>query len=237
MGKSRKALKWRARFLRALAHTGNAALSALQAGIDKSTAYNHRKADPAFAARWGAAAAEGKAAAAAGKRRRPGRVKVELVMRNTKRGAQQVRAARGRWRQQVEDDFFAALERTACVRWAAAAAGLSSNALYYRRRHYPDFARRWDARVKDAEQRIPGLLTAATIASLDPEIEAGGLPPVSTSEAIAIARLKGLEAGAGARGSAMRCGPPEPSIEEVRDDVLRRIAEIKRHRERKGGQG
>lgn len=234
MAKRQKVAAWRRRFLWVLGRTGNVELAALHAGVDKTTAYNHRNGDPRFAARWDAARAKGKAAAAAGKAARLGKASVELVLRDGKTGPAYVRAAEGRWCAAVEEAFFAALARTACVRWAAAAAAISTAALYSRRAKYADFAARWDAIVARAKTRIPELLTAATIASLDPEIDEADLPRVTIDQAIAIARLK-CGPGGGGRG---RDAAPEPSIEEVRDEVLRRIAAIRRHREKgKSGGG
>lgn len=50
---------WRARFLEALAETSNVTASAARAGIPARTVYKYRRQDPAFAARWRAALAEG----------------------------------------------------------------------------------------------------------------------------------------------------------------------------------
>jgi len=80
-----------------------------------------------------------------------------------KHGTQLIRAAPGRWNAKAGAVFLAELRRTGCVRWAARACGFSTNALYKRRENYPEFAARWAA----AKERIPALLSAATIASLD----------------------------------------------------------------------
>lgn len=148
-------------------------------------------------------------------------------------GTQLVKAGKGRWNSAAEAGFLAELARTGCVTWAADACGFSTTALYKRRAAHPDFAEKWRATEALAKERLPGLLVAASIASFDPEVEAEGLPPVDVDQAIAIARLKccGGEdprgAGRGRGGVARR----ERSIEEVRDEVVRRIAAIRRHRE------
>jgi hypothetical protein len=200
-------------------------------GWRRGTAYDRRIKDDAFAARMEAARAKGKARAAAGKARLKRAAGQELVLRRTKHGDKLVRAAPGRWCAKAEAIFLAELRRTGCVRWAAAACGLSRTTLYNRRKAYPDFAARWAAAEAEAKERIPALLTAATIASLDPEVEGKDLPRVNVDQAIAIARLK---CGDGAAGRRRRSAPPEPSIEAVRDEVLGRLAAIRRHRE-KGG--
>ena len=104
-----------------------------------------------------------------------------MGLRRTKHGAKMVKAAAGRWCAETEERFFASLGRTGCVRAAARAAGISTNALYKRREAYPEFAERWDRVEAEAAQKLPELLRAASIASLDPEAAAEmaeeGLPP------------------------------------------------------------
>jgi hypothetical protein len=230
MAKRPKAAAWRARFLRFLRATGNVRESAEAAGIDPGTAYNHRTKDVGFALKWEEARA---AAKAAGKARPPGRRRgaggAEMVARRSKRhGTQMVRAAPGRWCERVEKTFFAALGRTGCVTGAAAAAGISTTALYERRGAYPEFDERWRTVEAEARERLPGLLTAATIASLDPEAEpdtAGGrLPKVNVDQAIAIARLKGGGEGGGAQPAWGRGRRPRVATNaEVEEALAKRL--------------
>jgi hypothetical protein len=51
--------KWQADFLAALAHSSNVTLAAQKAGIDVSTVYRSRRAEPDFYRRWQEALAEG----------------------------------------------------------------------------------------------------------------------------------------------------------------------------------
>ncbi|HYI63510.1 MAG TPA: hypothetical protein VEW71_01355 [Allosphingosinicella sp.] len=233
MAKRLKASIWRKAFLRALARTGNVRVAAAEAGVDAGTAYDHRIKDPAFAGKWAAARAKAKAIAA--KRRRPlhhpadgrpSRSGAELVLRRSKHGDKMVRAAEGRWCARTEEAFFAELGRTGCVRAAARAAGISTNALYYRRDKYPDFAEQWRAVEEAAARRLPGLLRAAGIASLDPEVEARGLPRINVDQAIAISRLKS-GGGEDRRGRDMRGGillcKPAASREELVEDLLKKL--------------
>lgn len=234
--RGRGAPVWVRAFLAGLGRTGNVGTAALLAGVDKSTAYLRRKADARFAARWETALAAGKAAA--GQRKRPPkRVPVELILRDGKQGPRFVRVAAGRWSAAVEARFLAMLARTGCVRWAAAAAGMSTNALYCRRKAYPGFAADWAAAEAVARERVPALLSSASIATFDPEVaeELAGedLPKVTIAEAIQIARLKGMGPAEAARAQSGRTRPL-PSIEQVRDEILRRIAAIRRHREAGG---
>lgn len=197
MGKRKTAAAWRV-FLRVLARTGNARAAAAEAGMDVGTAYDRRIKDAGFFARWERAVAKAKARPSPRPSPRNGRGSQELVLRRTKHGDKLVRAGAGRWNARAEAVFFAGLRRTACVRAAARACGFSTNALYARRDNYPDFAKRWAAVEVEAAQRLPGLLRAASIASLDPEVEDRGLPRVNVDQAIRISQMKGAGIGAGA---------------------------------------
>jgi hypothetical protein len=227
MAKRKTAAAWR-RFLRVLARTGNARAAACAAGMDVGTAYDRRIKVPAFAARWVEALAEAKARGPLhhGSHGPPPRSGEELVLRRTKHGDKLVRAAPGRWNAKAEAVFLAELRRTGCVRRAARACGFSTNALYKRRENYPDFAARWAAAEAAAKERIPALLSAATIASLDPEVADADLPPVDIDQAIAIARLKYGEGAAGRRGRGAR---PERPIEAVRASILQKLDAIEAH--------
>lgn len=127
-----------------------------------------------------------------------------------------------------------------CVRSAVAAAGLSVTALYYRRDHYPAFAERWRAVEAAAAERLPGLLRAASIASLDPDVAGEGLPLVNVDQAIAISRLKGPGPGPGTaaagQSGALRGGmllrKPALSVEEAREDLARKLKLLGERRKR-----
>lgn len=220
----KKGSSWRPAFLRALARSGNVTRSCRAAGVDKTTAYQARRRDARFAGRWAAALATAEASEGSGKKTltlpssASGRGE-ELVVRKSKRhGVQLVKASAGRWSAAAERHFLAALTHSGCVRAAAQACGFSTNALYYRKKHYPDFAARWRAAEAEAGERVPALLTAAAIAALDPEIEDADLPPVSIGEALHICRMKGF-------GGAGRAEPEEP-IEVVRARVLAKLDAI-----------
>lgn len=232
MAGKKKSPLWRKVFLRALARTGNARASAVEAGIDVGTAYDHRIKDSAFAKLWAGALAKfnppsrrASADKGSGQAGKAG----ELVLRRTKRGDKLVRAAPGRWCARTEEDFFAALGRTGCVRAAAAAAGISANALYYRRGKYPEFAEKWDAVEAQARQRIPSLLTAATIASLDPDAAPAGagrgrgrLPKIDVDQAIRISAIEARkEAGGRRRGRDWR--EVQRRHEETQEELVQQL--------------
>lgn len=190
MAGKRKAPLWRRVFLRALARTGNISVSAAEAGVEPETVHRHRCKDELFAGRWAAALAKGKANAEKPRVRRRARGAGELVLRRTAKGARLVRATPGRWNARAEAAFFADLAVTGCVQSAAAASGLSANALYYRRDHYPEFAARWAAVEAEAGARLPALLRAASIASMDPAVARRRLPKVNVDQAIRISAME-----------------------------------------------
>ena len=260
---------WRGVFLRALRGTGNVRASAARAGVDPGTAYDHRIKDAGFEAKWEAALGAFRAAAARGplhhgaSRRgppvagrpvprtglglpgaiqpgtRPGE---ELIARRSKNhGVQMVRAAVGRWDTETEAIFLAGVRETGCVRAAADAAGLSTTAFYNRRANYPDFAERWDAMLEESKTRVPELLNAATIASLDPGVPKRGrrLPKVNVDQAIRISQMNQRAAAAAAggrgRGGRMRHAGVATNA-EVREALLKRLAAFRqRIRDRRAG--
>ena len=247
MAGTKKSPIWRKVFLRALARTGNARASAVEAGVDVGTAYDHRIKDPAFAGQWAGALAKFKAVAAkkprplhhrAARGGPPPRSGEELVLRRTKHGDKLVRAAPGRWCARVEETFFDGLELTGCVRSAAAAAGISTKALYARRKAYPEFAERWDEVEARASRQLPTLLHTAAVASLGPDAGAGGggkrrgrgrLPRVNVDQAIRISRIK----GPGAQGDGRRGGVGKPRAatrEELETSLVKLLGMLKRRR-------
>lgn len=226
MAKRKTAEQWRT-FLRWLARTGNARLAARHAGMNVAAAYDKRIADDSFAAKW--AGAVEKARAKPPSRKASAGKGPDLVLRRTKDGDKLVAVGPGRWSAKIEAAFRATLRRTGCVRAAVRACGLSTAALYYRRNKYPEFAAAWAADEAFARERIPSLLSAATIASLDPEIEDEDLPRVDVAQAIAIARLK-CGPGAAGGGDAV----PEPPIEEVRASIMRKLDAIEAHERKQG---
>jgi hypothetical protein len=146
-----------------------------------------------------------------------------------------VRTGAGRWNERAEKAFFAALADTANVRQAAKAAGFSTTAIYNRRLALPEFRAKWEAAVETGCARVEMMLIEAATRSFDAaDIETPeDAPKVSVGEAISILRLHRGAAKAG-HGSNGLWGAKEPSIEEVQDEVLRRLAAIRKHRERGG---
>jgi hypothetical protein len=241
MAGKKKSPLWRKVFLRALARTGNARASAVEAGVDVGTAYDHRIKDGAFLAQWAGALATftARPPGRGGKAGKAG----EMVLRRTQHGDKLVRAAPGRWCARVEETFFDGLEETGCVRAAAAAAGISTNALYARRKAYPEFAERWDEIGARAGKQLPTLLHTAAVVSLGanpstgsgqrPRRGRGRLPKVNVDQAIRISRIKGPGGSAGA--DARDCnGRLRATEEELNEAILKKLDVLHKRLIKKG---
>ena len=221
---------WRRAFLRALSMTANVTLSAHRAGIDKSTAYSSRHASVLFARLWDQAQADARAAIAQGRvpggaveiTRRP------LSIRSGKSGKTSVIATgEGRWNEEVEAQFFAVLAATGNVKAAARAIGMSTTALYNRRKLWPAFDTRWDEVVTLATQQLAlRLLTTATnlldpaellLSDISPDTE-----PMSVDQAIRMAQL--YEGRRQKNGSLKRHDPKRApvDVEAVKAEIIRK---------------
>ncbi|MEP7350724.1 MAG: helix-turn-helix domain-containing protein [Sphingorhabdus sp.] len=219
---------WRRAFLRALYLTANATLSAHRAGIDKSTAYQSRKASPLFARLWDQALADGRAATAAGhvppevadSDQRP------LTIRSNKSGHVCVMATgEGRWNEEVEAEFFAALAATGNVKAAARAIGMSTTALYNRRKLWPAFDTRWQEVVALASERLAiRLLTSASNLLDPPELPVPDMEPMSVDQAIRVAQL--YEGRRRNNGDLKRTDPRRApvDVEAVKAEIIRKAA-------------
>ncbi len=225
-------LKWRRAFLRALAVTANVTLSAHRAGIDKSTAYQSRKASPLFDRLWTQALDDGRAALAHGCV--PGEIAATdprpLSIRSSKSGKVCMMATgEGRWNDQTESDFFAALAATGNVRAAARAIGMSTAALYNRRKLWPAFDARWDEVVLLASERLAVQLLTSASNVIDPQ--EAELPDfdMSVDQAIRVAQL--YEARRNRNGSLKRHDPRRApvDIEAVKAEIIRKARLLTAH--------
>ena len=255
--------------LRELGRSGSVALAAEAVGIDRSTAYQVRKANPAFKASWERALETARARLAeradsqaheqahpqplpqsppsrgggerlalpiplplAGGVRGGPRLRGDEVVRSSKAGRPcVVRAGPGRWSVASERAFLAELTASANVSAAARAAGVSAQAAYNRRRLWPAFAAAWDAAKAEGYVRIEMLLIHAATATLDaePTVEACEAPPMSVEQAMNLFKLHRASVQGGA---AQRYGwrLQEPDIEEVRAEILRKVAALEKAR-------
>ncbi|HEX8620613.1 MAG TPA: hypothetical protein VF718_01440 [Allosphingosinicella sp.] len=236
---------WRKRFLRALARTANAKLSAEMAGVDHSTAFQLRKRDPGFAAAWPRARAWGRERVKAegrpaypGGRPRPAGSRGTLDPRELKArrsgdgGMEIVRCGEGRMSPASDAIFFAHLAAGHGVRRSAAVAGFSTTAVYNRRMTDPGFAAQWEAAKDQCLARNDMLLIESVPRTLDPEISeaAEALPRPTIAEAIQIQRLyRAREPGARRPGR----GLPERNSQDAMKSILTKIEAIERHEEPK----
>jgi hypothetical protein len=252
----RKPPRWTIPFLRALERCGQVEAAARDAGIDKTTAYNRRKAHPDFAAEWERALAAHKGEAEARVEEKKGfweRVKVGLAIapaedapeepappaaphpRGRKKdellassafGGKMVRAGAGRWNAAAEKRFFDELAASANVGRAAAAAGVSKNAVYARRMKRPDFRARWDAVLESGRAAIEMHLVESARNSFDPEdMDLGDVTPrVSVAEAIRIVQLHGSRAQ---KGEMDQYEQPEVDVAEVRKRILEKLNRLR----------
>lgn len=243
MARSHTAPAWRRAFLRELSRGGSVALAAEKVGIDRSSAYQARRANAAFAVSWERALADARARLAAGGAEG---LRGDEVVRSSRAGRPCVlRAGPGRWCVRKEQVFLATLCGTANVAAAARAAGVSTAAVYNRRRLWPAFARAWDAAKDEGWVRIEMLLIEAATNTLDPALrqaqderadgdaEGYAAPEMSVEQVLKLwFHRDGREGGRGGRGRGCGWRRQEPDIEAVRAAILRKIAAMERARER-----
>jgi len=270
MQRSNTAPAWRRAFLRELARSGSVASAADACGIDRSSAYQLRNRNAAFAASWeraqgaararllegdrspsrlreglGVGAAESDACGlahprplpqAGGGNKRP-KLRPNETVRASKDGRPCIaRLGPGRWSAKVERAFLDELTASANVKAAARAAGVSAQAAYARRGKWPAFAAEWQAALAEGYARIETLLICAATTTLDPEPvpeEAREGPEMSVEQAMNLFKL---------HRASVQGGKPQrydwrqqaADVEDVRAEILRKIAAMERVRGRQG---
>jgi hypothetical protein len=254
MAKERAAPAWRRGFFVRLAATGNATLAAKRSGVAKAWVYRWRAEDADFAAEWQQAlerfARRAQARDRAGKAigckraRRGGSPDAwparqgPLIARRGRGGRPQLAAAReSDWTEDKEAEFFAALGATLNVTAASKAAGFTSKTAWARKRADAAFARRWDAVMDEGAHRLElrlmemaarniGALADQDAAAADAAAEAHPLDPDLAKWLLKFRRD-------GAKQPHRRgWRPPEPDIEAVRAEILRKVAAMERARDR-----
>ena len=169
----------------------------------------------------------------------------ELVVRGTggAGGGKRVQIARARlkqWSPRIEDRFLAALAATCNVKAACSEVGMTPASAYNHRNRWPAFARRWDAAVEEGYVRLEaGLIHAAgnflsgeelPVPSEDEGPEAladsGRLTGMTVDHAIHLLHMHKHQVHRIGGRPGLRAR--EPDIEEVRADILRKVAAIKR---------
>jgi hypothetical protein len=246
MAKSRAAPAWRRGFFVRLAATGNATLAAKRAGVAKTWVYRWRREDAGFAAEWQEALdrfarrMRGRARQGVARRRAVRRSDAEtregaLIARRGRGGRPQLAAAReSDWSDDKEAEFFAMLGATLNVTAASAAAGFASKTAWARRRADAAFARRWDAVMEEGSHRLElrlmelaardiGALADDDAAAADAAAEARAPDPDLAKWLLKFRRD-------GAKPQRHRWRQQEPDIEDVRAEILRKVAAIRRAR-------
>ena len=140
--------------------------------------------------------------------------------------------------------FIAEARRTGNLSAAARAAGFSLNAVLDRRRNKPAFAARIEAALEDAEIVLEFRLASlgGDVAVEEAEGEGAGMGTGTSScprfdPHFALSFLKWREqkrAGGGERGRPGRNIPPEPDVDAVRANILRKLDAIEAHEKKKG---
>lgn len=238
--KRKKAPRWTIAFLRALERTGEVRAAAEDAGIDFSTAYARRRAHSDFAYGWDAAMYR----YALLKEQREGEERNLIAPPRSAAlshpspegegmvaaGSQMKRAGYGRWSQAKEAMFFEELAASANVKRAAAAAGVSANAVYARRLKSPLFRAKWEAVRETAKAAIDMHLLRESKRSFDPdELDTGEVTPrVSIDQAIKISQ-------SGAPRSRRQdepnpFGEPDDSdpMDELREGLINKLERMRR---------
>jgi len=227
----------RARFLRVLGETGNATEAARAAGVQRMIPYNLCRRDEWFARDWD------QAVSAAADRVRT-REKGELGwVRRSARGTTQLATVRANmWTARDDRAFLRLLRQTGNVNASARAIGRHPDCAWRRRSTSAEFAHAFEQALADAHVRLEyGLVDYANQliddARDDHETQAGregeqdcGQIVTRTDASFALQVVKWLDArkGGARRGNLS----PEPSIEEVRAEVLRKVEAIQRQEER-----
>jgi len=232
----------RAQFLEHLRRTGNQGAAAKAVGMHRDNVDKRRKRDAEFAI--ACMAAEEEVSQRLAGARDPfdgvGDAEFETIRRGRKGRWQIVATRKGKWSKKVEDMFFDVLRTCGNVAASARAVGFSESLIWQRRRAWPGFRQRMEETLEEAEIVLE--FRAATCGNnvAPPEDEKAAVarqrpPPPPFDPEFALRFLKWREEkrrGGGRRGRR----PREPTIEEVRDEVLRRIAAIRRHRAANGGE-
>ncbi len=237
-------------YLDGLRRTGNHAAAAREVGITAGGARRYRRRKPEFEALCAEAESEARRrlAGAEGADERGADPAFESIRRGAD-GKLKIQAkGRRRWSRKAEDRFFAVLRECGNIAASARAARVSREAVWKRRRAWPAFARRFEEAMEEAEIalefRVLGLGTNWSEEAEGAESEEALPPRYARSPSsenpgedcqapfdaeLAIRFLKWREEKRrGRRGSTAAL----PSVEEVRARILRKVAAIKRYRER-----
>jgi hypothetical protein len=224
----------RERFLEVLARTGNRRMAAEAIGFEPRLMDQRRRFDPLLDRQWiemlekadrRLAGIDGPYDPALGDS------PVVVVKRGSNGRLMLQKAGEKRWSRTVEDLFFATLAMCGNIGASARAVGFSQSCIDQRRRKWPDFARRLEEALDDAEVEIEFRIAAEVRGK-----RGGGQPaaepgPLDLDSAIRF--LKWRQEKKARRGRRGRV-PEPPSIEAVTEKIVKRVEAIRKHRARGG---
>lgn len=227
-------------FLAALRATGNQTLAAERAKVSRSWVQLRRSEDPAFRSAVAQAVDEAKASLRQTQAERGGNGAgyaqgAELVVRGTggSGGGKRVQIARARlkqWSPRTEERFLAALAQTCNVKAACAEVGLTPASAYNHRNRWPAFARRWDEAVELGYTLLEFALieAAGNIFSGEGPVAPGpvALGEIAVDQAIHLLHMHQHKVHGLGKRPGLRAR--EPDIDDVRAEILRKIAAIER---------
>jgi hypothetical protein len=156
------------------------------------------------------------------------------VVRPEKNGGTKiVRTTGKRWSTEAEETFLEELAATANVTAAAEACGFSDTAIYRRRMRDPGFATAWAEALAHGYARIEAMLIETATESLRRKPIAGDrpMPAVGFNDALNLLKLHRASVRGG-RPQRYAWRQQEPDIEDVRAEILRKVAAMERARTR-----
>lgn len=240
----------RAKFLEVLAQTGNRRMAAEAIGFEPRLMDQRRRYDKLLDREWIEALeqADRRLAGIDGPYDPAlGDAPVVVVKRGSNGRLMLQKAGEKRWSRTVEDRFFATLAMCGNIGASARAVGFSQSCIDQRRRKWPDFARRLEETLDDAEVeiefRIAAEIRQGRRGRADSRFSSDGdrsgtaagesdyPPPLDLDAAMRFLKWRQeKKAGRGRRGRV----PEPPSIETVTEKIVRRVEAIRKHRARGG---
>lgn len=230
-----EAARRRTVFLHELARTANGREAARVAGCSTAWLYAQRRCDPLFAGAWDRALADAEIELDV-KHEFPSGASARVTRRTPGGRMQEIDRRKDGWSARKERLFLDTIVETSNVLAAARAAGVAPATCYKRRRLWPDFARAWDTALCDARtiflakmqrQAMNGVRDdedgRRRIAEADEDAAVG-------DPSLMMTLLKYHQATTTGEGKRMGRIAAPPSIEDVTERIIAKVAAIKRQR-------
>jgi hypothetical protein len=238
--RSRLSQAKRERFLEVLGQTGNRSLAAEAIGVEPRLMDQRREFDPLLDRQWREAMeqAQRRLAGASGPLDCIGGAEPMVIRRGPGGKLRVVKAGPRRWSRPVEERFFGALAVSGNIAGAARFVGFSEGCIAQRRRKWPDFARRMEETLEDAELALEFRLASESGAwggldekeeKRDPRFSADKGESGKFDPDFALRFLKWREEKRRGQGRRGRAAAP-PRIGDVAEKIIRKVEAIKRHR-------